>query len=115
MTVDDYAIAETPSGVIVGLTPRDLTMAGSSQFIQRGNDMMYSERERFIYRSKNCMNRALEDIRRVGRLGDRFILADDEAEKMLSALKHEVSKAEKALQNRQPPKIKVDDEFTWDY
>ena len=76
--------------------------------------MMYSERERFIYRSKNCMNRAIEDIRRVGRLGDRFVLADDEAEKMISALKQEVSKAEKTLQNREP-KIKVDDEFTWDY
>jgi hypothetical protein len=50
----------------------------------------------------------------VGRLGDRFVLADDEAEKMISALKQEVSKAEKALQNREP-KIKVDDEFTWDY
>jgi len=76
--------------------------------------MSYSERERFIYRSKNCMNRALEDIRRVGRLGGRFTFADDEAEKMISALKQEVKKAEKELKNRQLPVFSTDDGFTWD-
>ena len=76
--------------------------------------MTYSERERFVYRSKNCMNRALEDIRRVGRLGERFILTDDEAERMLTTLKQEIKKAEKELKNRQPPILNTDDYFTWD-
>jgi len=77
--------------------------------------MMYSERERFIYRSKNAMNRALENIRRVGKLGDRFTFADDEAERMISTLKQEVSKAEKKIKGRQPPPpINNDPEFTWD-
>ena len=74
--------------------------------------MTYSERERFVYRSKNCMNRALEDIRRVGRLGERFILADDEAERMITTLKQEIKKAEKELKNRQPPILNTDDYFT---
>jgi len=76
--------------------------------------MSHSERERFVYRSTNCMNRALEEIRRVGRLGERFILADDEAKRMITTLKQEIAKAEKELKNRQPPALNINDEFNWD-
>ena len=71
-------------------------------------------RQRFVTRSQNCMNRAIEEIRRIGRLGDRFIFADHEAERMIDVLREELELAEYELRNRQQTLTKKLDEFTWE-
>ncbi len=72
------------------------------------------QRQRFVTRSENCMNRAIEEIRRIGRLGDRFVFADHEAMRMIDVLREELELAEYELRNRK--KISTDnlDEFTWE-
>ena len=76
--------------------------------------MSKSENE-FRSRSENCMNRALQDIRRVGRLGDRYLFSDVAAETMIKVLRKEINRAEVELQKRQPPALKANHEFTWDH
>ena len=68
----------------------------------------------FRFRSENCMNRALQDIQRIGRLGDRYLFSDDAAEIMIKVLRREIDRAEIELQKRQPPALKNNHEFTWD-
>ena len=75
--------------------------------------MSKSENE-FRSRSENCMNRALQDIRRIGRLGDRYLFSDDAAEIMIAVLRREINRAEIELQKRQPPALKNNHEFTWE-
>lgn len=72
------------------------------------------DRQRFVTRSQNCMNRALLDIRRIGKLGERYLFSDNDAEIMIAVLRKEIDRAEVNLQERQPPAFSDDDEFTWE-
>lgn len=72
------------------------------------------DRQRFVTRSQNCMNRALLDIRRIGKLGERYLFSDTDAETMIAVLRKEIDRAEVNLQERQPPAFSDDDEFTWE-
>lgn len=58
-------------------------------------------RKKFKRISQNTMNRIIDDIRRIGGLGDKYAMSDHEAHKMISRLEKEVADAKKKLKERE--------------
>lgn len=68
-------------------------------------------RQKFKRISQNTMNRIIDDVRRIGGLGEKYPISDAEVRKMMSRLEKEVADAKKKLNER---KI-IDDNSDPDY